>query len=64
MILEFERSTGSLSRELASEQAMDLLQNRFSNGTELIGMKYLFLFWVHATVFSIHQSKRHKCSER
>ena len=38
MILEFERSTGSLSRELASEEAMDLLQDRFGNGTELVCM--------------------------
>jgi hypothetical protein len=64
IILEFEISTGSLSRELASEEAVDLLQDRFGTGTELVCMKYLFLFLVHATVFSIHQSIRHKYSER
>jgi len=63
IILEFEISTGSLSQELASEEAVDLLQDRFGTGTELVCMKYL-LFLVHATVFSIHQSIRHKYSER
>jgi hypothetical protein len=64
MIPEFERSTGSVSRELVSEEAMDLSQDRFGNGTELVCMKYSFLFLVHATVFSLYQSMGHKCSAR